>query len=82
MYKRVPVTDFAVWKLELDHKLGSYLSRQVDQVTQADEFFVVVYQAKFEKEEQVTVTMAFHDAPGSIAFLSFESEKYSWSAWE
>jgi hypothetical protein len=81
MYEQVPATDFAVWKQELDHKLGNYLSRQVDQVTQSGEFFVVVYQAIFEKEEQVKVTVGFH-ASSSIAFLSFESEKYSWSAWE
>jgi hypothetical protein len=81
MYEQVPATNFTVWKQELDQELGNYLSRQVDQVTQSDEFFVVVYQARFEKEEQVTVTVAFH-ASGSIAFLSFESESYSWSAWE
>lgn len=82
MSERVPATDFAVWKQELDYKLGDYISRQVDQVTQSDEFFVVVYQAKFEQEEQVTVTVAFHASNKSIAFLSFESDKYSWSAWE
>jgi hypothetical protein len=75
---RVPAIDFAVWKQELDQNLGNYLSRTVDRVTQSDEFSIVVYQAKFEKAEQVTVTMGFH-ASGSIAFLSFKSEIYSWS---
>ena len=82
MHERVPATDFAAWKQEVNNKIGNYLSRKVDQVTQADEFYVVVYQAKFEKEEQVTVTEAFHASDHSIAFLSFESEKYSWSAWK
>jgi len=81
MHERVPAADFAAWKQEVDNKIGSYLSRNIDQVTQADEFYVVVYQAKFEKEEQVTVTEAFH-SDHSLAFLSFESGKYSWSAWE
>ena len=81
MSERVPAAYFAAWKQEVNHKLGKYLSRQVNQVTQANEFFVVVYQAKFEQQEPVIVTAAFH-ASGSIAFLSFESDIYSWSAWE
>ncbi len=82
MHERVPATDFAAWKQELDNKIGTYLSRKVDQVIQSDEFYVVVYQAEFEQEEQVNATVAFHASDHSIAFLSFESEKYSWSAWE
>ena len=62
--------------------MGSYLSRQVDQVTQSDEFFVVVYRAQFEVEGQVTVTVAFHASDHSIAFLSIVSENYSWSSSE
>lgn len=82
MYERVPATVFATWKQELDKKIGAYLSRNVDKVTQSDEFYVVTYQAKFEKEEQVTVTVAFHASDHSIALVSFESEKNSWSAWD
>jgi hypothetical protein len=60
----------------LDNKLGKYLSRQVDQVTQSDEFYVVVYQAKFEQEEPVMVGVAFHVAePHSVSHLWFDSEK-------
>ncbi len=82
MYERVPVTDFAAWKQEFDFEIGNCLSRQVDQVTQADEFYMVVYQAKFEQETQVTVTVGFHASDHSIALLSFDLEQYSWSAWE
>jgi hypothetical protein len=82
MYEELPATEFAVWKQELDNKIGNYLSRQVSQVTQSDEFYVVFYQAKFEQEEQVTVTVALHASDHSIALLSFDSEKFSWSAFE
>ena len=81
MYEEIPATDFPAWKQELDNQLGNYLSRQVDRVSQADEFEVVVYQAKFEQEEQVTITVAFH-SDHSIAFLSFDSEGFSWSTFQ
>ena len=83
MQAEISVTSFAAWKQDLDNKLGNYLSRRVDQVTQADEFYVVVYQARFEQEDLVKVTVAFHAAePQSIAFLRFDSEKASWSAFQ
>ena len=82
MQEKIPATNFAAWKQDLDNKLGNYLSRQVDQVTQSDEFYVVVYQAKFEQEEKVTVTVVFHASDHSIDNLSFDSEKFSWSTFE
>ncbi len=82
MYDELPVTDFTAWKQELDNKIGNYLSRNVDQVTQSDEFYVVVYQAKFEKAKQVTVTVVFHASDHSIARLLFDSEKFSWLAFD
>jgi hypothetical protein len=75
MQSAIPATNFADWKQDLDNKLGKYLSRQVDQVTQSDEFYVVVYQAKFEQEEPVIVGAAFHVVePHSISHLWFDSE--------
>jgi hypothetical protein len=82
MKEKISATNFAAWKQDLEDKLGNYLSRRVDHVTQSDEFYVVVYQAKFEKEKQVTVTVAFHASDHSIALLSFDSEKFSWSAFD
>ena len=83
MQAEISVARFAAWKQDLDNKLGNYLSRKVDQVTQADEFYVVVYQARFELEDRVKVTVAFHAAkPQAIAFLSFDSEKVSWSTFQ
>jgi hypothetical protein len=75
MQAAIPATNFAAWKQDLDNKLGNYLSRQVDQVTQSDEFYVVVYRAKFEQEQPVIVGVAFHVAePHSISHLWFDSE--------
>ena len=82
MYEEIPATDFAAWKQELDNQLGDYLSHQVDQVAQSDEFYVVVYQAEFEQADLVTVTVAFHASDHSIAFLSFDAEKFSWSTFQ
>jgi hypothetical protein len=82
MYEEISATDFAVWKQALDNQLGNYVSRRVDRVTQADEFYVVSYQAEFEQETPVSVTVAFHASDHSIAFLSFDSEEFSWSTFQ
>ena len=82
MYEEIPATDFAAWAQRLDSNYGNYLSHQVDQVTQSDEFYVVFYHAQFEQEEQVKVTVAFHASDHSIALLSFVSENFSWSAFD
>ena len=81
MQAEISATNFAAWKQDLEAKHGNYVSRRVDRVTQSDEFHVVTYNVKFEQEEPVTVTVAFHAAqPPSIAFLAFDSGKMSWSA--
>ena len=75
MQKKIPATNFAAWKQDLEDKLGNYHSRQVDQITQSGEFYVVVYQAKFELDESVIVGVVFHAAePHSISHLWFDSE--------
>ena len=76
MQKTLPATNFAAWKQDLDNKIGNYLSRIVDQVIQSQEFYVVVYQAKFDQEELGIVGVAFHVAePHTISHLWFDSEK-------
>lgn len=82
MQEEIPATNFADLKQNLDNKLGNFISRRVDQVTQADEFYVVTYQAKFEQGEAVKITVAFHISTQSIAFLAFNSEKLSWSTFQ
>jgi hypothetical protein len=76
MQAAIPATKFAAWKQDLDNKIGNCLSREVDQVTQLGEFYVVVYQAKFEQDEPVIVRVVFRVAePHSISGLWFNSEK-------
>ena len=82
MQEEISATGFAALKQDLDNKLGNYISRSVDQVTRADEFYVVDYQAKFEQEERVKITVAFHASDHSIAFLAFDSGKVSWSTFQ
>lgn len=82
MQEEIPAANFAALKQDLDNKLGNYISRRIDQVTRADEFYVVTYQAKFEQEEPVKITVAFHASDHSIAFVSFDSEKVSWSTFQ
>jgi len=78
----ISATDFAGWKQGLDNQLGNYLSREIEQVTRADEFYVVTYRAKFERAEPVTISVAFHASDESIAALSFDSEEFSWSPFQ
>ena len=74
MQKTIPATSFPAWKQDLDNRLGNYISRQVDEVTQSDEFYVVVYQAKFEQAEPVNIGVAFHASDHSISHMWFDSE--------
>jgi len=82
MNDEISAADFAGWKQGLDNQLGNYLSREIEQVTRADEFYVVTYRAKFERAEPVTISVAFHASDESIAALSFDSEEFSWSPFQ
>jgi len=76
MQESIPADLFIGWKQNLDDKLGDYISHQVEQVTQSDEYYVVVYNVKFEKDEQVKVGIIFHAAePHSINHLWIDSKK-------
>lgn len=82
MQEEISVTGFTALKQDLDQELGNYISRRVDQVARSDEFYVVDYQAKFDQEEPVKITVAFHASDHSIAFLAFDSGKVSWSTFQ
>jgi hypothetical protein len=82
MLDEIPATTFTNLKQDFDGQLGTYISRQVDRVTRADEFYVVTYQARFEEEDLVEITVAFHASDRSIAFLAFDSERTSWSTFQ
>jgi hypothetical protein len=78
----LPTANFTVLKQDFDSKLGNYISRQVERVSQADEFYVVDYLARFEHAEPVKITVAFHSSNHSIAGLSITSQKASWSTFD
>ena len=76
MQAALPASHFETFKQDLDSKIGNYLSRTVDQVIQSGEFYVVIYQTKFELEEPVIVRVVFRVAePHSISGLWFDSKK-------
>jgi Protein of unknown function (DUF3887) len=60
----------------LQSKIGNYVSRQVSSVVQQGEFTSVVYKAKFENEDGVTVRVVFDNtADHPISGLWFDSPK-------
>ena len=65
-------TQFAELKKDRDAKLGLYLSREVHSVTQTGEFYTVNYDAKFEKDDAVTIRVVFRIAePHQVSGLWF-----------
>ena len=63
---------FAALKKDHDARFGPNLSRQVNSVLKQDDFYVVVYDAKFEKVAAVTVRVVFRIAePHQISGLWF-----------
>lgn len=76
MRETIPADFFVAWKLNLDDKLGNYRSHQVEQVTRSDEYYVVVYQVRFEKDEQARVGIVFHAVePHAINHLWIDSKQ-------
>ena len=73
MLKVLPNSRFEAWKTDMDEKIGDCLSREVERVARADEFYVVTYQVECTKAPHVTVEIAFHSSH-TIAHLSFASE--------
>jgi hypothetical protein len=65
-------SQFDMLKKDRDAKLGLYVSRQVSRVVQTGDFYVVLYDAKFEKETAVTVRVVFRIAdPHKVSGLWF-----------
>jgi hypothetical protein len=72
MLNAMPESQFISLKQDRGNKLGNYLSRKVASVNQLGEFIAVIYTAKFEKNEQVTVRVVFRAAePHNISGLWF-----------
>lgn len=63
---------FDALKKDRDAKLGLYVSRQVNSVVQDGDFYAVIYDAKFEKDEAVVMRVVFRVAePHEISGLWF-----------
>jgi hypothetical protein len=72
MLKAMPQAQFDTLKKDRDAKLGLYLSRQVNSVVKQGEFYSVLYDAEFEKDDAVTVRVVFRVAePHEISGLWF-----------
>jgi len=72
----VTSAQFANLETTVVGKIGKYVSRQVTDVQPTGDFMTVVYTAKFENDDPVTVTVAFQAAaPHQISGLHFNSAK-------
>jgi len=72
MLNAMTQTEFDKLKKDRDAKLGLYVSRVVNSVVQTGDFVAVVYDAKFEKNDAVTVRIVFRVAdPHEVSGLWF-----------
>jgi len=72
MLNGITRAQFEILKKDRDAKLGLYVSRQVNSVLQTGDFYLVLYDAKFEKEAAVTVRVVFRIAdPHEVSGLWF-----------
>jgi hypothetical protein len=63
---------FDALKKDRDAKLGSYVSREVNSVTQSGDFYAVIYDTKFEKDDAVRVRVVYRVAePHQVSGLWF-----------
>ena len=80
MQRSIPERDFSQFRRELNTVLGSYVSRDVTRAVQADEYYVVDFEARFEKAPSVILGVAFHKAqPNTINHIWIESDGHHWS---
>ena len=72
MLKAMTQPQFDSLKKDRDARLGLYISRQVDSVIQTGDFYAVIYNAQFEKDDAVTVRVVFRIAePHEVSGLWF-----------
>jgi hypothetical protein len=61
---------------KVSDKIGRYISREVTSVTPSGNFITVIYAARFENDDPVTVRVSFEAAePHRISGLFFDSAK-------
>jgi predicted small lipoprotein YifL len=66
MLNAISQTQFDDMKKDRDAKLGLYVSRQVNSVVKQGEYYVVIYAAKFEKDNAVIVRVVFLGAESHL----------------
>jgi hypothetical protein len=60
------------FKIDRDAKLGPYISREINSVVQQGDFYSVIYNTAFEKDDNVTMRVVFRAAePHQISGLWF-----------
>jgi len=60
------------FKIDRDAKFGPYISREVNSVVQQGDFYSVIYNAAFEKDDNVTMRVVFRASePHQISGLWF-----------
>ncbi|MBN1921080.1 MAG: DUF3887 domain-containing protein [Anaerolineae bacterium] len=68
--------EFPDLSLQIIGTLGAYVSREIQSVEQTGDFVAVVYTAKFEQDDPVTVRVVFEVAdPHLVTGLWFDSAK-------
>jgi hypothetical protein len=76
MLKAIPASGLESTRTQVVGKIGQYVSREVTSVTPQGTYLVVIYNAKFEQEDNVTVTITYGSAePHKISGLWFTSPK-------
>jgi hypothetical protein len=72
MLNAMSQSQFDTFKKDRDSKLGAYVSRQVNSVTQSGSYYAVIYDAIFEKDDAVTMRVVFSTSdPHEISGLWF-----------
>lgn len=72
MLNAMTESEFVKLKQDRDAKLGLYVSRQVNRVVQSGDFYAVIYDAAFEKDDAVSVRVVFRVAdPHEVSGLWF-----------
>jgi hypothetical protein len=72
MLNAMPQAEFDKLKKDRDAKLGLYVSREVNSVIKSGNFYAVIYDGKFEKDDAVTIRIVFRIAePHEVSGLWF-----------
>ncbi|MBU7026103.1 MAG: DUF3887 domain-containing protein [Theionarchaea archaeon] len=77
MKNAFPLQEFTELRETLESKIGKYISSTPTRVTEQGGFIAVIFTAKFEKEDNVTVRVVFEkgDETHKVSGLWFDSPK-------